>query len=193
MRSDPESRSRTVISALFAALVTTASVLAGCDSGLVEAIDELRAAAPTVCKNYCEEKVNCVFPDSVEGDEADAAFSAGVERCTVDCAFYTGKGAYVARIGEEEDIEFFSHVSGDDLLGALECGMASASFSCADSEPDSVYGFGAVVESYCEDADGCLELLGIDQHLEWIPSPSGEGGTCTPYGDEWLDAEFFLP
>jgi hypothetical protein len=177
---------------VLAALVAAALGALGCEADLVEAIDELRAAAPTVCKDYCEDKLACEWP-TAEGVEEEAAFSEGVERCTVDCAFYMGKGAYVVRDGVEM-VEYFDSVSGSTLLSALECAMENGTFRCTEGDPNDVHVFGGIVESMCEDADECLDLLDIDQHLEWIPSPEPEGGgTCVATGDEWIDADFFLP
>jgi len=191
MRSDRESHGRAATPALSAALVTAALVLSGCDAELVEAIDELRAAAPDACKNYCEEKLNCEWP-TAEGAEEEAAFSAAVQRCTVDCAFYMGKGAFAVRNGVEEMFEYFDGVSGSAMCDALDCALTSGTFHCSGSESNLVYVFGGVVQSMCEDGDACLEGLGIDQHLVWTPSAEG-GGTCAASGSEWIDAEFFLP
>jgi hypothetical protein len=175
---------------LAAVAAVTALVLIGCDSKLVEAIADLRAAAPDVCKNYCEDKLNCEWPVASGTTENDA-FSAGVQRCTIDCAFSLGMGAYAAKNGIE-GLDYFDQVSGHTLKGALECAMESGAFRCSDGVPNDVHVFGGVVQSMCDDADACLGHLGIDQHLVWTPSASG-GGTCAAAGTEWLDAEFFLP
>jgi hypothetical protein len=173
-----------------AVAAVTALVLIGCDSKLIEAIDDLRAAAPDICKNYCEDKLVCEWPVA-SGIEENDAFSAGVQRCTIDCAYSLGMGAYAARNGIE-GLDFFRHVSGSTLKGALNCAMEGGAFRCTDGVPNDVHAFGAVVQSMCEDADACLGQLGIDQHLVWTPSASG-GGTCATEGTEWLDTEFFLP
>jgi len=172
------------------AVLAAALALAGCDATLAEAIDDLRAAAPNACKDYCDDKLACEWP-AASGTEENDAFSAAVQRCTVDCAFSMGMGAYAAREGVEEDLDFFDHVSGRTLKGVLECGLESGSFRCTAGDPNDVHVFGGVVESICEDADACLAELDIDQHLVWTPSPEG-GGTCAVMGEEWLDAEFFL-
>jgi hypothetical protein len=183
-------RTRAGSTRLAAVTAVTALVLIGCDTKLVDAIDDLRAVAPNVCKDYCEDKLVCEWPVASGAEENDA-FSAGVQRCTVDCAFSLGMGAYAARNGTE-GIDFFQQVSGGTLKDALACAMEGGAFRCTDGVQNDVHVFGGVVQSMCEDADACLGQLGIDQHLVWTPSPSG-GGTCATEGTEWLDAEFFLP
>jgi hypothetical protein len=183
-------RTRVGTTPLAAVAAMTALVLIGCDSKLVEAIDDLRAAAPDVCKNYCEDKLVCEWPVA-SGTEENDAFSAAVHRCTIDCAFSLGMGAYAARNGIE-GLDFFRQVSGNTLKGALTCAMEVGAFRCTDGVPNDIHAFGGVVQSMCEDADACLGRLGIDQHLTWTPSATG-GGTCAATGTEWLDAEFFLP
>jgi len=173
-----------------AALMTAALALYGCDAELVEAIDDLRAAAPTVCKDYCEDKLACEWPTAV-GAEEEAAFSAGVQRCTVDCAFYMGKGAYVVRTTVMVT-DYFDAVSGGALCDALECAVERGTFRCTEGEPNDIHVFGGVVQSMCENADACLEELSVDQHLVWTPYAEG-GGTCAAAGTEWIDAEFFMP
>ncbi|MCK9459308.1 MAG: hypothetical protein M0R80_06680 [Proteobacteria bacterium] len=173
-----------------AALAAAALACAACDEDLVDAIDNLRASAPNACKDYCEDKLACEWP-AAEGTVENDAFAAGVQRCTVDCAFYMGLGAYAARNGLE-GLEYFEHVSGGRLEDTLECALASGGFRCADGSPDDTHVFGAVVQSMCEDADACLGKLEIDQHLVWTPTTEG-GGACVATGTEWLDAEFFLP
>jgi hypothetical protein len=173
-----------------AALAASALACTACDADLVDAIDNLRASAPNVCKDYCEDKLACEWPTAGGSAENDA-FSAGVQRCTVDCAFYMGMGAYAARNGLE-GLEYFERISGGKLEDALECALASGGFRCTDGSPTDTHVFGAVVQSMCEDADTCMGKLGIDQHLVWTPAAEG-GGTCAAMGTEWLDAEFFLP
>jgi hypothetical protein len=175
----------TCLAALAAALS-----LFGCDAKLVQAIDDVRAAAPNACKDYCEDKLACEWP-AASGAEENDAFSAGVQRCTVDCAYYMGMGAYAVRNGVE-DLDYFDHLSGGTVRRVLECALESGTFRCADGTPTDVHVFGGVVQSMCEDGDACLEELGIDQHLVWTPSAEG-GGTCASQGTEWIDAEFFLP
>jgi hypothetical protein len=180
--------------AALAALAATALALAGCESGLAELIDDLRAGAPTVCKDYCEDKLACEWP-AADGAEEERAFSEGVQRCTVECAFDMGKGTYAVRMIEDEEepeLDYFAAVSGDTLGGVLECAMESGAFRCTEGEPNDVHVFGGVVESACEAADECLDGLGVDQHVRWFEATEG-GGDCLASGDEWIAADYFNP
>ena len=60
--------------------------LLGCDQELDQAFENVRAAAPAVCKDYCEEKSSCEWPKA-SGPKEDAAFSSLIRQCTVACAW----------------------------------------------------------------------------------------------------------
>ena len=161
------------------------AVAAGCDSKLDQAIDDLRAAAPGSCKDYCEDKVTCEWEYATTSSLERDAFSGAVQRCEVGCAYDTGRGAYVAQNGTEA-IEYVDHVSGAEIGDFLSCAAGANLFSC----PDGVHTFGGLVESQCAQAETCLSALGIDLHLAWTPSMEG-GGTCAYSGSQWLEAEYF--
>jgi hypothetical protein len=161
------------------------ALAAGCDSELDQAIDDLRAAMPDICKDYCEDKVTCEWEGSTATVIGKDAYSAAVQRCEIGCAFDTGRGAYVAENGVDE-IECVERVSGGEIEDFLTCATDGNLFYC----PDESHTFGGLVQSRCLAAEACLEGLGIDLHLAWSADTDG-GGTCTYSGTQWLEAEFF--
>lgn len=169
---------------LLAALLPLAPLAAGCDDELDAAIEELRAAAPDVCKDYCEGKVTCEWPDTVITDVERRALASAVQRCEIGCAYDMGKGAYAAQQGAAiGEIEYVRHVSGAAIEDALSCAVDADLFSC----PDDGYAFGGLVPSQCVTAEACVGELGIDRHLAW----SAAEEACATDGTQWLDAEYF--
>lgn len=177
-----------------AALALWGLVLGGCDDGLKQAFEDVRAAASDVCKEYCEEKLGCEW-DPAAGDQEleDEAFSAAIRRCTVDCAWYAAFGAHVTEQDfVEDDRKYVDHVSGGALEQAHDCVYRLGVYRCAeDLEGPDQHVFDPGVEAQCEAADECLDGLGISMKFEWTPGAGDAPGTCNAVGLQRLEIPFF--
>jgi len=71
------------------------AALAACDfsPSLGEAVGDVQEAAPSACKKFCEESVDCGWED-MGGDKENAAFDLAVRSCVNSCAFSVKKGGY---------------------------------------------------------------------------------------------------
>ena len=172
------------------ALVALPLLLASaCEQELGEAFENVRAAAPAVCKDYCEEKSSCEWPKA-DGPEEDAAFSSKIRQCTVECAWYMSEGAYVVEYTAVlEQTEYVDKVSGGAVEDALKCVYDSGAHHCAENEdgPDS-YVFEPRIEIQCEQVAECAEALGIDFTFQW---DTAGAGSCVPTGQQRIENPFF--
>jgi hypothetical protein len=172
------------------AIAVTAAAAAGCEVELGQAFDDVRAGAPAVCKDYCEEKASCEWPKA-DGPEEDAAFSAVIRQCTVSCAWYASEGAYVTEyVVALEKTNYVEHVSGGKIETALECIYGASAYHCNENEdaPDS-YIFEPRLQVQCDKTAACLEPLAIDFAMVW--DESGEVDVCRPEGQQLLEVPFF--
>jgi len=177
-----------------AVLLCWALAMGGCDQGLTQAFEDVRSAAPDVCKEYCEEKLGCEW-DPAAGDQQleDEAFSAAIRRCTVDCAWFVANGAYVTEYDfVEEDRKYVDEVSGRALKDTVDCVYQLGVYRCAeDLEGPDQHLFDPGVEAQCEAADECLASLGIDMTFEWTPGTGDGPGTCSASGLQDVELPFF--
>jgi hypothetical protein len=180
-------KSTSIVRAASVAAVLVAVV--GCEQELGEAFENVRAAAPAVCKDYCEEKTACEWPKA-EGPEEDAAFSSKIRQCTVNCAWYMSEGAYVVEYSAAlEQTEYVGKVSGGVVKDTLGCVYDSGSYHCAENEDGpSSHVFEPRIEVQCETVAECVEALGIDFTFVWN---SSGGGTCAPSGEQRIENPFF--
>ncbi len=173
-------------------LAVSAIAAAACADDLATALDDVRAAAPSICKDYCEEKVGCEWPDA-EGPLEDQAFSSRIQECTISCAWYMSDGAYVTEPDplDLDGVFYVDSVSGGALGDLLECVYDLGAFHC--SEPEDLptdFEFEPRIEEQCDAAADCLAALGIDLAAEWIPITLTDG-TCSLEGAQTLEV-FFL-
>lgn len=161
-----------------------------CEQELDQAFENVRAAAPAVCKDYCEEKCSCEWPKA-NGPEEDAAFSSKIRQCTVSCAWYMAEGAYVVEYTPVlEQTDYVDKVSGGKVQDALECIYEAGAYQCAENEdgPDS-HIFEPRIAVQCEAVADCVEGLGIDFTFTW--NDTGNTGVCEPQGQQRIEAPFF--
>lgn len=177
-------RSEPMTARIFTFLLVAA--LAGCSDDLADAIEEVRAAAPEVCKDYCEDLITCEWPIA-DGDEEDNAFGAAIRRCTIDCAWFMSDGAYVVESGIIGQKLYTDKVSGKALREALECVYYAGGYRCSDEGAADLHIFDPPVESVCNLSGGCLGTLGLDYGLMWNPS----GGYCQITGTQTVEVDFF--
>jgi hypothetical protein len=180
--------SRTSIARL--ALLALPLLAAGCEQELDQAFENVRAAAPAVCKDWCEEKSSCEWPKA-SGPKEDAAFSSLIRQCTVACAWYMSEGAYVTEYTAAVDkTEFLDTVSGGTVRDVLRCVYNQGAYQCEEVEDAADnYVFEPRIEVQCDQVAECVEALGIDYTFAW--SSSGSGGTCDPQGLQRIEIPFF--
>lgn len=162
----------------------------GCEQELDQAFENVRAAAPAVCKDYCEEKCSCEWPKAA-GPKEDAAFSSKIRQCTVACAWYMAEGAYVVEYTAVlEKTEYVDKVSGGAVEDALSCVYGSGSYHCAENEdgPDSFL-FEPRIENQCEKVAECVDALGIDFTFSW--NTTSAEAVCVPEGLQRIENTFF--
>ncbi len=167
-------------------LVFLASSFGGCAEELADAVDQLRAAAPDVCKDYCEDRVTCEWQGAA-GDRETDAFGAAIKRCVIDCAWYMDDGAFVVETGIVDLKSYVDKVPGHDLEDTLECIYSAAGFRCEEQVGGDQHMFSPPVESICNLSGGCMGTLGIDYLMLWNPSTS----TCQVTGTQTVEAVFF--
>ena len=172
---------------LSATFVVVATMLAaGCnlDPELSEAIADVKAAAPKVCKNWCEQATTCYWnTQSTEGLELDAAQSDYKNACITRCAFRAETGVYVF---EQEDdgegghiYDFKENVPGSDWKSYFQCLWDKALWECNE------YGgleLAIPNEAACEQRDECHQLLDINMEYNW----HAESEHCYGNGDEYI-------
>lgn len=163
----------------------------GCENDLHAILDEVRAAAPNVCKDFCEDKLTCEFP-SADGDKENLAFAAAIRRCTINCAWYMDDGAYVIEVSDPTEKKVYEdHVTGAMLQDMLKCSFYAGVFLCTEQEDgEDLLMLSPLVQSMCIDANNCLSLLEIDQEMDWTPFTDG-GGECTVSGDQIIESMFY--
>ena len=166
-------------------------VMIGCENDLHAVLDQVRAAAPNVCKDFCEDKLACEFP-AADGDKEDMAFAAAIRQCTINCAWYMDEGAYVVAVGDPEEKKVYEdHVTGTMLKDMLKCSFYAGVYLCTEQDGGvDLLMVNPLVQSMCIDADNCLSLLKIDQEMEWTPFTEG-GGECTVLGDQAIESMFY--
>lgn len=177
--------------ALIALLVLAAG---GCEAGLEQAFEDVRAGAPDVCKEYCEEKLGCEWePASGDQELEDEAFSGAIRRCTIECAWYVAFGAHVTEQDYvEDDRMYVDHVSGGAVEDAHDCVYRLGVYRCAeDLDGPNQHLFDPGVEAQCTAADECLDALGIELRFEWTPGAGDAPGTCDATGLQRLETPFF--
>jgi hypothetical protein len=162
----------------------------GCDTELGQAFDDVRAAAPAVCKDYCEEKIACEWPKA-DGPEEDAAFSSRIRECTVTCAWHMSDGAYVTEyVPAIEETQFVDKTAGKALTKALDCLYDLGAFHCNENEdPPDTFMFEPRIETQCEFSADCIDALGIALTLVW--DETGASPTCLFQGEQSLEIPFF--
>ena len=166
-------------------------VVIGCENDLHAALEQVRSAAPNVCKDFCEDKLACEFP-SADGDEEDKAFAAAIRRCTINCAWYMDDGAYVIEVNDPTEKKVYEdHVTGAMLQDMLKCSFYAGVFLCTEQESgEDLLLINPLVQSMCIDANNCLSLLEIDHEMDWTPLTDG-GGECTTSGDQIIESMFY--
>ena len=170
---------------LSATFVVVATMLAaGCnlDPELSEAIADVKAAAPKVCKNWCEQATTCYWNTlTTEGLELDAAREDFEQACVTRCAFRADTGVYVYEVedlGEgEHSYEFKENVPGSDWTDYFKCLWDKDLWDCEEH--------GSLVlvipdEPSCEMRDECHQLLDINMEYEWY----ADHEACYGNGDE---------
>lgn len=166
-------------------------VLPACETDLSAALDQVRAAVPQVCKEYCEDKLSCEW-QSTSDDLAAEAFSSAVRRCTVDCAFVVDEGAFASeRSPWSDQATYVSHVGGDAIAKSLTCLFDLSAYGCIEGEDPAptVHGLALASRSRCEAAANCLALLDTDRSLIW--QAKDDHGACVPEGRQELTVDFF--
>jgi hypothetical protein len=183
---------------LFAALTALAG--AGCDEDptLAEALDDLVAAAPGACVEYCNPLVDCEWQNlgNVTGPESGNLLGDTKAQCVVDCAFRADHGVYYyeydwdAATGEPI-YTMKGTVPGDLAIDYLGCLIDAALWLCVDLDEaadDEMWAYridDATAES-CAAYSACTALLDINLEFEWNPAGNEGAGDCQASGDEFL-------
>jgi len=166
--------------------VAAAVAVGGCEGDLTDALDEVRSAAPEVCKDFCEDMITCEWAIA-KGDLEDDAFSAQIRRCTVDCAWYMTEGAYVVTADSLGQKEYVDRVSGPSLREALDCAFYAGAYRCSDVGGHDAHLFAPPVESICNLTGACMQKLDIDYGMTWNEAAA----TCDVTGSETVESIFF--
>ena len=167
---------------------------AGCQSDLDAAYDDYRAQAPSVCKDYCEEKIACENTSYTStGEELDNSFAAKIHQCVTYCTSYAVEGAYVWNSGINlgYDRNYREFIDGDMLFDGFECLYNMGAYRCVKTGSAYVHKFNAPVKSVCEASNSCITGFNVDYSWYWQINSNGIGGTCKHRGTDNIDAIFF--
>ena len=171
-------------------LVLLAICLAsGCDVDPVlgEAIDDVNKAAPSVCKDYCEEVTLCHWSTGigedvvVDGEELENAKVSHKEACIAGCAFRADNGVYVHEFDYDDPTTtytFVEHLSGSLWTDYFRCMWDDDLWECSENG-DLVIDDNT--EANCTARNECHQILNISDQLEWH---DGENAACHHDGYE---------
>jgi len=160
--------------------VSSLLLLSGCDK-LGAAFEDIQEEAPGVCKDMCEDEIDCEWDAyDVGGSEEDAARADSIDLCVVECAFQINNGIYVGEY-DDDDLELVGTISGGAWQKYLDC-----LYELYDCDDDS-FGFELDDDDNCELYAKCYEHLGIETEYRWIDNCDD---LCDWLGneDEWEEA-----
>ena len=149
----------------------------GCnvDPVLGEAIDDVKAAAPKVCKDWCEEATLCYWSTLLEndedlvidGEELEEAKVSHKEVCIANCAFRADNGVYVYEPDHDGDTTtytFQEHLAGSLWTDYFRCMWDAALWVC--SEHGNLI-IDDTTEENCTTRDECHQILDIADQFVW--------------------------
>jgi hypothetical protein len=166
--------------------------LLGCDDvTLGEAMDDLNAAMPEVCEDFCAAAAECGWNDmgfEPEGLYLDAVRRDWEKGCAVACAYRLDSGAYVYEsewddIDQIHRINFTEKISARNWRAYFKCLGENQLWQCGQWGNMEVR---AQDNASCTALDECVQLLDIAQQYSWDPG-SGDEGQCHQEGfsDVW--------
>jgi hypothetical protein len=171
---------------------------AGCDPSLGEALDDVEAGAPGVCRDVCNPRTECEWQnlDGVTGPESEALLNDLKTQCVIECAYRAENGVFVYEQDWDENAQANVYTVKEVLDGGiwvdyLECLVDSALWVCEDTNPNPehenwAYAVDTGTPEDCTAYEACVALLGINLEYEWNPNANEGEGACHPDGDEHL-------
>ncbi|MCP4601010.1 MAG: hypothetical protein GY847_10880 [Proteobacteria bacterium] len=161
----------------------------GCEEDLKQAFDDMRAATPEICSDYCVEKTSCEWP-ATAGNEGQEAYSAATRQCVFECAWYAENGAYVSDhdLVEEYKKNYPRHIPGDLVIQSLECLYELVAYQCTLTAP-YLYVLSPGTINKCNEAGSCLGRLKANAKLVWRTEESI--GICEKEGTQTVEAPYY--
>jgi len=161
------------------------------DVPLGEALSDVKAAAPTVCKDYCAWAQTCVWNSynfEQAGPELEAVKQDWQKACVVTCANRSKNGAYVFEIDWSEPDQmntytFTKHVAGKPWTAYFKCLWDNSFWICGDWGGPDVQ---VSDEAACTAYDTCVQILEVAMQYSWNPNGNGGEGDCDHEGYDFL-------
>jgi hypothetical protein len=176
-----------------------AALAAGCeDPTLGQALDDVESAAPGVCRDFCNPKVDCSWQNlgEISGPESGAMLADFKSQCVLDCAFKAENGVFVYEYDWDETTGAPIYTVKEVLDGGiwadtLACLIDAGLWICADTNDDAedenwVYEIDDGTTATCAAYNGCVALLEINLEFEWNPDANEGAGGCQASGDEFI-------
>ena len=167
--------------------------LVACGPSVEDAFDDVTETAPSFCKNYCDQQVDCTFDNidyTGDADLEDGFYDKRVEECVVKCSHPAAIGGYVLEYDKvDKEYEIVEHYSGSVYEALGKCIDALELWECdADGSGGHFFYLDfATDEDDCEDVNVCLEdHMGdySDIECEWNDDfPGNEYCECD--ADQW--------
>jgi hypothetical protein len=175
--------------------------VAGCDKepSLGEALDDVYSTAPDSCVQYCNDLVECEWPNegTVGGTAAEALKSDTKDQCVVDCGYKAGNGVFVfeqnwtEETGATYDVK--ASLEGAVWADYMTCLVEAVLFTCVEPDEDHPhwdYQIADGTTAACAAYDVCVQLLNINLEYNWNPEALEGAGECQPSGDEFIWGEY---
>lgn len=172
-----------------------------CEEELSEAFDDVRAAVPQVCRDFCQANTDCYAVD-LTGELKDDFTTNTTEECEIICALEIAQGAYVIKWSEGECIDYdeewdecWSYQEPEEVVERIDGAAIRATMECLWNEKtwacEEDWGYDVVEvtsQSQCEARSACMEWLGSDKlpSLKW----DSEWKECSEEVDD--ENEFFF-
>jgi len=157
---------------------------AGCeeDVDLAQALADVSATSPDVCREICEAMVTCSGRyDETEGAAAQDAEAQTKKDCVISCALRANDGVYVYDDDTQTaEYDVKEHVSGGAWAAYMSCLWRNNLWQCDDDH--GTMGIVADTEEACVKRDECVQLIDINLEYAW----NVDNTACYPDGDERL-------